>query len=83
MQTITQHTIIFWSLAIHKIVEIVLFLCYTTYAILFSAFEYNIGGIFMNKIVIDGPCKLQGIVKVSGAKNAALAIIPATLLVER
>lgn len=37
----------------------------------------------MNKIVIDGPCKLQGIVKVSGAKNAALAIIPATLLVER
>ena len=35
----------------------------------------------MNKIVINGPCRLQGEVTISGAKNAAVAIIPATLLV--
>lgn len=36
----------------------------------------------MNKIVINGPCKLEGEVTISGAKNAAVAIIPATLLVD-
>ena len=35
----------------------------------------------MDKIVINGPCRLKGEVMVSGAKNAAVAIIPATLLV--
>lgn len=35
----------------------------------------------MNKIVVQGPCRLEGEVTVSGAKNAAVAIIPATLLV--
>ena len=30
---------------------------------------------------IQGPCTLNGTVRVSGAKNAAVAIIPATLLV--
>ena len=35
----------------------------------------------MNKIIVNGPCKLEGEVTVSGAKNAAVAIIPATLLV--
>jgi len=35
----------------------------------------------VNKIVINGPCKLEGEVTISGAKNAAVAIIPATLLV--
>ena len=35
----------------------------------------------MNKIVVNGPCKLEGEVTISGAKNAAVAIIPATLLV--
>ena len=35
----------------------------------------------MEKFVINGPCKLQGTVKISGAKNSAVAIIPATLLV--
>lgn len=35
----------------------------------------------MNKIVVHGPCRLEGEVTVSGAKNAAVAIIPATLLV--
>lgn len=35
----------------------------------------------MNKIVVQGPCCLEGEVTVSGAKNAAVAIIPATLLV--
>lgn len=35
----------------------------------------------MNKIIVNGPCKLEGEVTVSGAKNAAVAILPATLLV--
>ena len=36
----------------------------------------------MNKIIINGPCRLEGEVTISGAKNAAVAIIPATLLVQ-
>lgn len=35
----------------------------------------------MEKFVINGPCRLQGTVKISGAKNSAVAILPATLLV--
>lgn len=35
----------------------------------------------MNKIIVNGPCKLEGEVTISGAKNAAVAILPATLLV--
>ncbi len=35
----------------------------------------------MEKFIINGPCTLKGTVKISGAKNSALAIIPATLLV--
>ncbi|MBR5227178.1 MAG: UDP-N-acetylglucosamine 1-carboxyvinyltransferase [Clostridia bacterium] len=35
----------------------------------------------MKTIVVNGPCRLQGEVTVSGAKNAAVAILPATLLV--
>ena len=35
----------------------------------------------MDKIIVDGPCKLSGEVTISGAKNAAVAILPATLLV--
>ena len=35
----------------------------------------------MNKIIVNGPCKLEGEVVISGAKNAAVAILPATLLV--
>lgn len=35
----------------------------------------------MEKFVVNGPCKLCGEVKISGAKNAAVGIIPATLLV--
>lgn len=34
----------------------------------------------MNKIVINGKRKLNGTVNISGAKNAAVAIIPATIL---
>ena len=37
----------------------------------------------MEKIVIDGKTKLKGEVTVSGAKNAAVAILPATILVNR
>ena len=35
----------------------------------------------MEKFVVHGPCRLEGEVTVSGAKNAAVAILPATLLV--
>ena len=35
----------------------------------------------MDKIIVDGPCRLSGEVTVSGAKNAAVAILHATLLV--
>lgn len=36
----------------------------------------------MEKFVVNGPCRLSGEVNISGAKNAAVAIIPATLLVK-
>lgn len=36
----------------------------------------------MEKFVVHGPCRLTGEVNISGAKNAAVAIIPATLLVK-
>ena len=35
----------------------------------------------MDKLVIEGPTKLKGEVTISGAKNAAVAILPATLLI--
>ena len=35
----------------------------------------------MEKFIVNGPCRLEGEVKISGAKNAAVAVIPATLLV--
>ena len=35
----------------------------------------------MEKIVINGKSRLSGEVTISGAKNAAVAILPATLLV--
>lgn len=36
----------------------------------------------MDKFIVHGPCRLSGSVNISGAKNAALAILPATLLVD-
>lgn len=36
----------------------------------------------MEKFVVHGPCRISGEVNISGAKNAAVAIIPATLLVK-
>ena len=36
----------------------------------------------MEKFVVNAPCRLHGTVNISGAKNAAVAIIPATLLVD-
>lgn len=35
----------------------------------------------MEKLVIKGPTPLRGEVSISGAKNAAVAILPATLLI--
>lgn len=35
----------------------------------------------MDKLVINGPTRLKGEVNISGAKNAAVAILPATLLI--
>ena len=36
----------------------------------------------MEKLVIHGPTKLKGEVTISGAKNAAVAILPAALLID-
>ena len=36
----------------------------------------------MEKFIVRGPCSLHGEVTISGAKNAAVAILPATLLVK-
>lgn len=36
----------------------------------------------MDKYIIKGPTKLEGEVKISGAKNAALAIVPACILID-
>ena len=35
----------------------------------------------MEKLVVTGGTPLKGTVKISGAKNAAVAILPATVLV--
>jgi UDP-N-acetylglucosamine 1-carboxyvinyltransferase len=42
----------------------------------------NLGGIILDKLVINGPTRLLGDVTISGAKNAAVAILPATLLID-
>ena len=39
------------------------------------------GVIYLEKLVITGGTPLKGEVTISGAKNAAVAIIPATLLI--
>ena len=36
----------------------------------------------MEKLLITGPTALKGEVEISGAKNAAVAILPATLLID-
>ena len=36
----------------------------------------------MEKLIIEGPTPLRGEVNVSGAKNSAVAILPATLLID-
>lgn len=36
----------------------------------------------MEKLVVKGPTPLKGEVTISGAKNAAVAILPATLLID-
>ena len=36
----------------------------------------------MEKLVITGPTPLKGEVEISGAKNAAVALLPATLLID-
>lgn len=36
----------------------------------------------MEKFIVNGPVRLNGTVSISGAKNAAVAILPATLLVK-
>jgi len=35
----------------------------------------------MKKFVVNGPCRLEGEVEISGAKNAVVAILPATVMV--
>lgn len=36
----------------------------------------------MKKLVITGPSRLEGEIQISGAKNAAVALLPATLLID-
>ena len=36
----------------------------------------------MKKIVVNGPCRLEGEVEISGGKNAIVAILPATVMVK-
>ena len=36
----------------------------------------------MKKIVVKGPCRLEGEVEISGAKNSIVAILPATVMVK-
>ena len=36
----------------------------------------------MDKIVVNGGCRLNGKIDISGAKNAALAIVPAAILTD-
>jgi len=40
-----------------------------------------LGGIFLEKLIINGGTSLKGEVTISGAKNAAVAILPAALLI--
>jgi len=44
--------------------------------------HYYMEVIFLDKLVINGSTKLKGEVIISGAKNAAVALLPATLLVD-
>ena len=37
----------------------------------------------MDKFLIEGPCRIKGKVKISGAKNSALVLLAATLLFEK
>ena len=46
--------------------------CYITYN--------KLGGNFMSKIKIEGGHLLKGVVNISGAKNSAVALIPAAIL---
>ena len=36
----------------------------------------------MDRIIINGPCRLEGEVEIAGAKNAIVAILPAAMLVD-
>ena len=49
---------------------------------LYIIIDYINGGIKLDKFVIKGKTRLKGEVEISGAKNAAVAILPATLLID-
>ena len=61
--------------SIFSFCKILIYIDYTLYI-----YCMNIGGNELEKLVIHGGTKLKGEVNISGAKNAAVAIIPATLL---
>ena len=46
------------------------------------AYTLNLRGSYMKQYIIQGGTPLSGTVTISGAKNAAVAILPATLLIE-
>jgi UDP-N-acetylglucosamine 1-carboxyvinyltransferase len=47
----------------------------------YSYYIYKLGEFILEKLVITGKTPLRGEVVISGAKNAAVALIPATLLI--
>lgn len=53
-------------------------ICHT----IFGAAHENKGEVTLDKFIISGGTKLRGEVPISGAKNAAVAILPATILAE-
>lgn len=53
---------------------------YLNFTYIIKCFNLEAGGFFMEKYIIEGGGKLSGEVTISGAKNAVVAILPATIL---
>ncbi len=55
---------------------------YTLFLMQLNKLKTYQGVIHLEKLIIKGPTPLKGEVQISGAKNAAVAILPATLLID-
>ena len=57
--------------------------CYIAYTLFYFKLIIILLGVYkLEKLVVKGPTPLKGEVTISGAKNAAVAILPATLLID-